>query len=64
MFDGDKVRRLGSHDMRKDGEWLQLLSPPKIKVGEHMVLILQPLSEDATFTRRETTTVLEVYEDE
>ena len=50
LFDQGRVMRLRDGEttesaLRRDGDWLQLLSIPLIAVGEPMRLVLQPLGE-------------------
>lgn len=54
------VRREGSHGLRRDDEWLNLLAPAKVVVGAPIVMLLEPLGRgDATI--RTTSRVLEVW---
>lgn len=63
-LDGDRIMREGTvTELRRDGEWLTLMEPPTIKVGEPMVLDLEPLSPEAVMTRRVTTPVVEVSDE-
>ena len=55
-----RVRR--SNDLapqRRDGEWIALLKPVKIKVCQGMVMDLEPLAGYARFTQRTSTAVVE-----
>ena len=50
LFDQGRVMRLRDGEttesaLRRDGDWLRLLSIPLIAVGEPMRLVLQPLGE-------------------
>lgn len=53
------VRRVGTHDMRRDGDWVKLLTPPDPVVGRSMVLFLEPLG-DGDVTVRTTSPVVDV----
>lgn len=50
-----------SDDLRKDGEWVQMLLKPEITQGEPMRIALEPLGE-GDVTLRYTTPVLSVEE--
>lgn len=56
---GVKIRRVVAGDsetMRRDGEWLNLIAPPRVEVGKPAILLLEPLGHgDATL--RTTTNV-------
>lgn len=56
------VRRLGGNSMRRDGEWLRLLSPARPKKGACMVMEIEPLAADTSFTKRTTNVVVSVKE--
>lgn len=58
--DLSKVRREGTHDLRRDEEWLDLLEKPFVQVGVPMYLALEPLGE-GNVTYRTTSRVLEVW---
>ena len=50
LFDQGRVMRLRDGEttesaLRRDGDWLQLVSIPLVAVGEPMRLVLQPLGE-------------------
>lgn len=68
MFDMEnlKMQRLDhtnkSQDLRKDGEWLQMLLEPGIEVGRTMAIPLAPLAEGFECTMRFTSTVLSAEE--
>lgn len=48
--DGNRVRRVSKHGMRRDEEWLEMLQPPYIQVGHSAHMALEPLGEgDVTF---------------
>ena len=51
-----------SFDLRKDGEWIQMLKEPAIEVGKAMIIALAPLGDPDTTdcTMRYTTEVLKV----
>lgn len=55
-----------SKPLRKDGEWLSLVSKPELKVGTSMILLLEPLGDTVTndFTMRRTSRVVKVTKDE
>ena len=42
-IDDDKVRRVGNHDMRGDGEWLTFRHLHPVTVGLPMGFVLEPL---------------------
>lgn len=63
-FDGLKMRRISDASMRRDGEWIALLSEPHPFVGEPMFLTLEPLATDADVTMRITTPVIAIEEKE
>lgn len=63
-FDGPKMRRISDEAMRRDGEWISLLSKPHPFVGEPMFLALEPLAMDADVTMRITTPVISIEEEE
>lgn len=50
-----------SRPMRRDEEWLQMQIGTRVRVGEPIVMILEPLGEGFA-TRRVTTPVVEVSE--
>ena len=53
------VRRVSStHEMRQDGGWLKVFSMGAPTIGESMVIWLEPLDPEATFTRRITSPVV------
>lgn len=56
------VRRLsGSHEMRRDDEWLELQNQPEIVVGREMILLLPQLGNaDYPFTTRITSPVVSI----
>lgn len=58
---GDRVRRIGGGAMRRDGEWLTLLTTPVVRVGYPMALDLEPLG-GGMMTRRTTTPVERIEE--
>lgn len=66
-FDMDnlKMRRADhtkkSDDLRRDGEWLQMLLQPEINKGQRMHIALEPLGEGEV-TMRYTTPVLSITE--
>ena len=60
--DGDRVRRVGKHKLRRDGEWLQLLEPVHVKVGHSVKMVLEPLG-DGVATIRTTSKVVEIIEE-
>lgn len=71
---GALIRRLGTHDLRGDGDWLLLVSEPTLEVGKSALLTLEPLTkygadsygvEDqaAIVTVRRTSAVVRIYED-
>lgn len=53
-----------SNDLRKDGEWIQMLVEPGIELGHTMVIALAPLGDPETTdcTMRYTSTVIKVEE--
>lgn len=53
-----------SNDLRRDGEWIQMLVEPGIEVGHTMVIALAPLGDPETTdcTMRYTSTVIKVEE--
>ena len=53
-----------SNDLRKDGEWVQMLVEPGIELGHTMVIALAPLGDPETTdcTLRYTSTVIKVEE--
>lgn len=55
----EKVRRVGTHDLRRDGDWLQLFNNPHIEIGESMLLMLEPLG-NWPYTPRLTSRVTEI----
>ena len=61
-----KMRRVEhtkkSDDLRKDGEWIQMLLEPGIEVGHTLIIALAPLGdlETTDCTMRYTSTVLKV----
>lgn len=63
-FDGLKMRRISDASLRRDGEWVELLSEPRPFVGESMFLTLEPLATDADVTMRITTPVVSIEETE
>lgn len=63
-FVGQKMRRISDAGMRRDGEWIALLSEPHPFVGEPMFLALEPLAVDADVTIRITTPVVSIEETE
>jgi hypothetical protein len=60
-FADGKVRRVGGGPLRRDGEWLTLLGPYTVEVGEPMRLTLEPLGK-AAYTLRTTTPVVSIEE--
>jgi len=55
------VRRVSSdHEMRKDGRWLQVFARNPIRLGESMLIWLEPLDPEATITQRITTPVVSI----
>lgn len=55
------ARTVSRHDLRRDGGWVRLLHPiSHIEVGYGMTMVLEPLSEHATTTIRQTSKVVEV----
>ena len=68
LFDQGRVMRLRDGEttesaLRRDGDWLQLLSIPLIAVGEPMRLVLQPLGEGYA-TLRITSRVTAIHTEE
>jgi len=68
LFDQGRVMRLRDGEttesaLRRDGDWLRLLSIPLIAVGEPMRLVLQPLGEGYA-TLRVTSRVTAIYTEE
>lgn len=61
-FSDKYVRRAGSHDLRQDNQWVELVGPPEIVEGFPMMLMLSPLDPKATFTLRATTPVISIEE--
>jgi hypothetical protein len=60
-FCDDQVQRMSdNHELRCDNTWINLLTPPRIVVGEPMVLELEPLSPTAVKTVRTTTPVVSI----
>lgn len=59
--DYSEVRRVGTHDMRRDGDLMpcSLIKVPT--VGETIIMQLPPLSPEADVTYRTTSTVAEIY---
>lgn len=55
FFEG-KVRRVGQHDLRRDGEWLNILAMAPWKIGEPLVMKLEPLGE-GPYTIRTTSRI-------
>jgi hypothetical protein len=52
------VQRVEStHELRGDGDWLELEAVPHITVGAPMFLALEPLSDEAVVTYRTTSPV-------
>jgi len=60
------IRRIPSgeegSELRKDGEWVQLLFEPELLIGRPMYLTLAPLSEDCDVTMRTTTPIIYIEE--
>lgn len=58
-----EVRRIEhTHDLRRDGEWIKVISSSPPEVGHSMELGLEPLGEgDVTF--RITSRVIKIEED-
>lgn len=53
-----RVRRVNAdHGLRRDGEWLELRGMAPLRIGEPMVLYLEPLGE-GDVTERTTTPVV------
>lgn len=48
------------HDLRRDGQTLDLLVPVAPQVGERMTMVMEPLSPAADVTVRSTSPVVEV----
>ena len=61
-FDGDMVRRVGSHRMRRDNEWLSFRHLHPVMVGRSMRMVLEPLG-DAPDTVRTTSRVTRIEGD-
>lgn len=56
-----KVRRVGSHDLRRDGDWLSCKLVEEPVVGKNMMLLLEALGGEGTaFTLRTTNIVSEI----
>lgn len=52
-IDGFRVRRVQStHQLRRDGEWVDLLAAPHVEVGQGMVFMLEPLGMGDVTVRR------------
>lgn len=61
---GDRVKRLVTGDaeeLRRDEDWLDLISEPRVVVGLPMILLLEPLGM-GHMTRRNTSPVVNVEE--
>lgn len=60
------MRRIPGNDegseLRKDGEWVQMLLEPELFIGRPMYLTLAPLSEDCDVTMRTTTPIVYIEE--
>lgn len=60
-FDAGKVRRVEyTHDLRRDGDWVECEIIHGPAVGEPMVLALEPLGEGADVTIRRTSLVVRI----
>ena len=67
LFDQGRVMRLRDGEttesaLRRDGDWLRLLSIPLIAVGEPMRLVLQPIGEG--YATRITSRVTAIHTEE
>lgn len=59
-----EVRRVvWTHGMRRDGEWIKVISSSPPEVGHSMQLGLEPLADDASITFRTTSRVTKIEED-
>lgn len=58
------IRRIEySHDLRRDGEWLRMLNKPNMRVGEPVLMVLEPLGH-GNVTYRTTSPVVRIDEKE
>jgi hypothetical protein len=55
-----RLKRLSDNPLRRDDEWITGYPKYGITVGGRMLLVLEPLSEDADVTIRTTTPVASI----
>ena len=49
-------------ELRRDGEWLNMIRPPRIEKGEPILIPLEGLHDPSDVTMRYTTTVVDIQE--